>query len=120
MHHDGNARATLAALDGLGVRLALDDFGTGYTRVGQLRDFALSKLKIDLSFISGGVDGEVAQVSVVTAIIAIAHSLGLTVLAEGVESGIQFDFLRRHGCDQYQGRYARASGQLDALGGLLD
>ena len=120
MHHDGNARATLAALDGLGVRLALDDFGTGYTRVGQLRDYALSKLKIDLSFVSGGVDGEVAQVSVVTAIIAIAHSLGLTVLAEGVESGIQFDFLRRHGCDQYQGRYARASGQLDALGGLLD
>lgn len=120
MHHDGNARATLAALGGLGVRLALDDFGTGYTRVGQLRDYALSKLKIDLSFISGGVDGEVAQVSVVTAIIAIAHSLGLTVLAEGVESGIQFDFLRRHGCDQYQGRYARASGQLDALGGLLD
>ena len=120
MHHDGNARSTLAALGALGVRLALDDFGTGYTRVGQLRDYALSKLKIDLSFVSGGLDGEVAQVAVVTAIIAIAHSLGLTVLAEGVESGAQFEFLRLHGCDQYQGRFARASGQLDGLGGLLD
>ena len=120
MHHDGNARATLAALAALGVRLALDDFGTGYSRVGQLRDYALSKLKIDVSFVSGGADGDVAQAAVVTAIIAIAHSLGLTVLAEGVESAAQFEFLRRHGCDQYQGRYARASGQLDGLDGLLD
>lgn len=120
MHHDGNARATLAALAALGVRLALDDFGTGYSRVGQLRDYALSKLKIDLSFVSGGVDGDVAQAAVVTAIIAIAHSLGLTVLAEGVESAAQFEFLRRQGCDQYQGRYARANGQFDGLDGLLD
>jgi diguanylate cyclase (GGDEF)-like protein/PAS domain S-box-containing protein len=150
MHHDGAALATLAALSALGVRLALDDFGTGYTRVGQLRDYPLNKLKIDASFVSGahgadgahgsdganGVDavddvddgdgagdgrgGAVAQVAVVTAIIAIAHSLGLEVLAEGVESDTQYEFLRRHGCDQYQGVYARASGQLDGLSGLLD
>ena len=127
MHHDGAAHATLAALSALGVRLALDDFGTGYTQVGRLRDYPLSKLKIDASFVSGadGVDGvksngAVAQVAVVTAIIAIAHSLGLEVLAEGVESDVQFDFLRRHGCDQYQGLYARASGQIDGLSGLLD
>ena len=95
--------------------------------MGQLRDYPLSKLKIDVSFVSGadGVDGvqsngAVAQVAVVTAIIAIAHSLGLQVLAEGVESDAQFDFLRRHGCDQYQGLYARASGQIDGLSGLLD
>ena len=134
MHHDGAATARLAALSALGVRLALDDFGTGYTRVGQLRHYPLNKLKIDASFVSGadaadGADhmgraedqgGAVAQMAVVTAIIAIAHSLGLEVLAEGVESNAQFDFLRRHGCDQYQGRYARASGQTDGLSGLLD
>ena len=134
MHHDGAAHATLAALSALGVRLALDDFGTGYTRVGRLRDYPLSKLKIDASFVSGdsggssgssgngvdGQDGAVAHVAVVTAIIAIAHSLGLEVLAEGVESDVQFEFLQRHGCDQYQGRYARASGQIDGLSGLLD
>jgi predicted signal transduction protein with EAL and GGDEF domain len=166
MRDDRAASAILASLRALGVRLALDDFGTGYTRVGHLRDYPLSKLKIDLSFVSGhqgshgahgtngthgthgtngtrGVDGRdgpdgtngtdgtdgrdgthgtdgaaVAHVPAVTTIIAIAHSLGLTVLAEGVENDAQFDFLRRHGCDQYQGRYARASGQLDKLDGL--
>ncbi|MET0322832.1 MAG: EAL domain-containing protein [Duganella sp.] len=124
MRHDGAAGAILASLRALGVRLALDDFGTGYTRVGHLRDYPLSKLKIDLSFVSGQdgtmvADGAtVAHVPAVTSIIAIAHSLGLTVLAEGVENGAQYEFLRRHGCDQYQGRYARASGQLDRLDGL--
>jgi predicted signal transduction protein with EAL and GGDEF domain len=148
MYHDRAAGAILASLRALGVRLALDDFGTGYTRVGHLRDYPLSKLKIDLSFVSGhgsshgatwangahdisgaphahgdhgaqAADGApVAHVPAVTTIIAIAHSLGLTVLAEGVENDAQFEFLRRHGCDQYQGRYARASGQLDQLDGL--
>lgn len=122
MQHDGVAAATLDALRALGVRLALDDFGTGYTRVGQLRNYPLDKLKIDMSFVSGvGGEGAAAvHVPVVHAIIAIAHSLGLAVLAEGVETHGQFDFLRRHGCDQYQGNYARASGQLDGLSGMLD
>ncbi|MET0264360.1 MAG: EAL domain-containing protein [Duganella sp.] len=122
MQHDGVAAATLDGLRALGVRLALDDFGTGYTRVGQLRDYPLDKLKIDTSFVSGvGGEGAAAvHVPVVNAIIAFAHKLGLAVLAEGVENHGQFDFLRRNGCDQYQGRYARASGQLDGLSGLLD
>ena len=123
LKHSAGAAVTLAALRALGVRLALDDFGTGYTRVGYLREYPLDKLKIDLSFVSGvgGPDGDAAvHAPVVNAIIAMAHSLGLTVLAEGVETEAQLRFLREHGCDQYQGRYARLSGDLDGLGGLLD
>jgi diguanylate cyclase (GGDEF)-like protein len=123
MKHSAGAAATLAGLRELGVRLALDDFGTGYTRVGHLKEYPLDKLKIDLSFVSGvgGADGVAAvHAPVVNAIIAMAHSLGLTVLAEGVETEAQLRFLREHGCDQYQGRYARLSGDLDGLGNLLD
>ncbi|SEO21785.1 diguanylate cyclase (GGDEF) domain-containing protein [Duganella sp. CF517] len=131
MKHSAGAAATLGALRALGVRLALDDFGTGYTRVGHLKEYPLDKLKIDLSFVSGIGEGEgeaegegaansVVHAPVVNAIIAMARSLGLTVLAEGVQTEAQLRFLREHGCDQYQGRYARASGSLDGLSGLLD
>ena len=123
MKHSAGAAATLGALRALGVRLALDDFGTGYTRVGDLKEYPLDKLKIDVSFV-GGIgdpdDDAVVHAPVVNAIIAMAHSLGLTVLAEGVESEAQLRFLREHGCDQYQGHHVRASGSLDGLGGLLD
>ncbi|HEX7985790.1 MAG TPA: EAL domain-containing protein, partial [Duganella sp.] len=93
------------------------------TRVGHLKEYPLDKLKIDVSFVSSiGDPGDdaVVHAPVVNAIIAMAHSLGLTVLAEGVESEAQLRFLREHGCDQYQGRHARANGSLDGLGGLLD
>jgi diguanylate cyclase (GGDEF)-like protein len=123
MKHSAGAAATLGALRSLGVRLALDDFGTGYTRVGHLKEYPLDKLKIDLSFVSGIGEGDgdaVVHAPVVNAIIAMAHSLGLTVLAEGVQTEAQLRFLREHGCDQYQGRYARLGGSLDGLGGLLD
>jgi diguanylate cyclase (GGDEF)-like protein len=124
MKHSAGAAATLGALRALGVRLALDDFGTGYTRVGHLKEYPLDKVKIDLSFVSGIGEEEggdaVVHAPVVNAIIAMAHSLGLTVLAEGVQTEAQLRFLREHGCDQYQGRYARESGSLDGLGGLLD
>ena len=126
MKHSAGAAATLGALRAPGVRLALDDFGTGYTRVGHLKEYPLDKVKIDLSFVSGigdtegdGVGDAVVHAPVVNAIIAMAHSLGLTVLAEGVQTEAQLRFLREHGCDQYQGRYARVSGSLDGLGGLL-
>jgi diguanylate cyclase (GGDEF)-like protein len=123
MKHSAGAAATLGALRSLGVRLALDDFGTGYTRVGHLKEYPLDKLKIDLSFVSGIGEGDgdaVVHAPVVNAIIAMAHSLGLTVLAEGVQTEAQLRFLREHGCDQYQGRYARLGGSLDGLGELLD
>jgi diguanylate cyclase (GGDEF)-like protein len=117
MKHSAIAPARLAALRALGVRLVIDDFGTGYTRVGHLGEYSVGKLKIDHSFVDGVVDGDSTAV---IAIIAMAHSMGLKVLAEGVENAAQLSFLRLHGCDQYQGRYARLDGQLDGLGGLLD
>ena len=117
MRHSGIAQARLEALRALGVRLAIDDFGTGYSRVGHLREYPVGKLKIDGSFVDGIADGDGAPV---IAIIAMAHSLGLTVLAEGVETELQLSFLQQHGCDQYQGRYAKQDGQLDGLAGLLD
>nr|WP_315213849.1 EAL domain-containing protein [uncultured Duganella sp.] len=123
MKHSAGAAATLGALRALGVRLALDDFGTGYTRVGHLKEYPLDKVKIDLSFVSGIGEGDgdaVVHAPVVNAIIAMAHSLGLKVLAEGVQTEAQLRFLREHGCDQYQGRYTRLGGSLDGLGGLLD
>nr|WP_315399357.1 EAL domain-containing protein [uncultured Duganella sp.] len=123
MKHGAGAAAALAALRALGVRLALDDFGTGYTRLGHLREYRLDKLKIDVSFVGDigepGQGGAALGAPVVDAIIAVAHSLGLAVLAEGVETQAQWRFLRERGCDQYQGRYARVSGSLDGLGDLL-
>ncbi|WP_301547056.1 MULTISPECIES: bifunctional diguanylate cyclase/phosphodiesterase [unclassified Duganella] len=120
MKHVASAPATLRALRALGVRLAIDDFGSGYTRVGHLREYPFDKLKIDRTFIRDiGGDGAAPPTAVV-AMIAMARSLGLTVLAEGVETEAQLRFLTQHGCDQYQGHYVARNGLLDGLDGLLD
>ncbi len=100
------AIAALHALRVRGVQLTVDDFGTGYSNLGALRSAALSSLKIAPSFVgeitTGQRDGEM-----IPAIIALAHSLKLKVVAEGVETAQQFDYLLRHGCDGYQGRFNR-------------
>ena len=123
MKQGAGALATLTALRALGVRLTIDDFGTGYSRFGYLQDYPLDKLKIDRSFVREiGVqqEGAPSKAAAVGAIIALARSLGLKVVAEGVETPEQLEFLRQHGCDLYQGAYAHGAGQLDALQGLLD
>jgi diguanylate cyclase (GGDEF)-like protein/PAS domain S-box-containing protein len=90
----------LQALRRQGVRLAIDDFGMGYSRLGLLKDYPVGKLKIDRSF-TGAQD-----TAVIAATIAMARSLHWQVTAEGVETAAQLALLRRHGCDQYQGRLA--------------
>jgi EAL domain-containing protein (putative c-di-GMP-specific phosphodiesterase class I) len=86
----------------MGVQVSVDDFGTGYSSMSYLRRFPVDKLKIDRSFISE-VTNRPEDASIVQAIISLAHSLHLKVVAEGVETPEQLALLKALGCDQYQG-----------------
>ncbi|RBP32481.1 diguanylate cyclase (GGDEF)-like protein [Marinobacter pelagius] len=95
-------RNQLGRLHELGVNLAIDDFGVGYSSLGYLRDFPVDLLKIDRSFITSVTERH--DDSVITrAVINLAHNLGIRVIAEGVETEEQLDFLRQHGCNLVQG-----------------
>ena len=117
--NDADAAAqTLHALKGLGVRLSIDEFGTGHSSLGSLKRFPLDMLKVDRSFVSGlGTDTEDA--AIVTAIINLAHSLGLQTVADGVETKEQVDELRALGCDVGQGFYFARPRPSDAIAELL-
>ena len=96
------ARQVLVRLRELGVRIAVDDFGTGYSSLAQLKRFPIDVLKIDQGFIRDIPQSE-DDMAISAAIIAMGHSMGLSVLAEGVETEGQLAFLRERGCDAYQG-----------------
>jgi EAL domain-containing protein (putative c-di-GMP-specific phosphodiesterase class I) len=104
MRNSVAAADVLAELRGLGVCLAIDDFGTGYSSLAQLQRLTLDTLKIDRSFVTDlGVSKDAE--AIVTSIIAMAHAVDLTVVAEGVENVRQLDILRQLACDQAQGFY---------------
>jgi EAL domain-containing protein (putative c-di-GMP-specific phosphodiesterase class I) len=108
---------TLHRLSQLGIHLAIDDFGTGYSSLGYLRQLPVRRLKIDRSFIKD-LPGQEHSRTIVTAIVALAHGLGLQITAEGVETPEQADYLVRQGCDVLQGYlFARPmpDAQLQAL-----
>ncbi len=98
----GRPDQTLRSLKAMGVRLAIDDFGTGYSSLSYLQQFTVDALKIDRSFLAP-VRSPGDPCPVARAVIALAHSLNLSVVAEGVENDAQVDCLRRDGCDQLQG-----------------
>ena len=102
MQQSDVAASTLKKLKELGVSLAIDDFGTGYCSLSSLRRFPVDRLKIDRSFVAD-VPGDRNAESLVGGIIGLAHALGLAVVAEGVETQAQRDFLARLDCDQAQG-----------------
>jgi len=109
---------TLHKLTSLGLHIAVDDFGTGYSSIGYLKRLPVSILKIDRSFIID-LGTSTKSNAIVKAVISLAHSLGMSVVAEGVETEAQLSHLRDFGCDQYQGYlFSRPQPAVD-IGALL-
>ena len=108
----------LDALAALGVSLSIDDFGTGHSSLAYLKRFPIDTLKIDRSFVSD-LTRSTEDKTITAAIITMGKSLDLIVVAEGVETVEQLDFLRAHGCDEFQGYYAHKPMPADDFARLL-
>jgi EAL domain-containing protein (putative c-di-GMP-specific phosphodiesterase class I) len=100
---EGSVR-TLNALREIGVQLSIDDFGTGYSSMSQLKHFPVDRLKIDRSFVKG-VTSDPDDGAITMAVLSMAKSMNLAVVAEGVETQAQYEFFRERRCEQIQGYY---------------
>jgi diguanylate cyclase len=110
---------TLQTLQALGVHLSLDDFGTGFSSLGYLRRFPIDRLKIDQSFVRNA-DQVPVNMSIIQAIVALARSLSLKVVAEGVESEAELQVVRDSGCDECQGYFYARPMEPEALQAWLE
>jgi EAL domain-containing protein (putative c-di-GMP-specific phosphodiesterase class I) len=102
MQDPEHTRYLLRSLRERGINVAIDDFGTGYSSLSYLKLFAIDRIKIDRGFVTD-IETDPNDAAIVTATIGMAHAMGLTVLAEGVETAAQRNFLRMHVCDEAQG-----------------
>jgi diguanylate cyclase (GGDEF)-like protein/PAS domain S-box-containing protein len=120
MRDPAEAAAMLGRLKRMGLKVSVDDFGTGYSSLAYLKRFPLDALKIDRTFVRDlTTDSDDREIAL--AIISLAHNLKLKVVAEGVETEAQMNFLRSHGCDEMQGYYfARPMGVEDCTGTLIE
>ena len=109
-----SAQTTIQHLRNMGIKSSLDDFGTGYSSLHHIKKFPIDSLKIDISFISN-ILNNTDDVAIVSAIIGMAHAMGIKVIAEGVENNEQLMLLKELECDQVQGYYiSRPKPQEDA------
>jgi diguanylate cyclase (GGDEF)-like protein/PAS domain S-box-containing protein len=104
MHNPDRMIPVLGSIKKMGVRLAIDDFGTGYSSLGQIKHFPIDTLKVDRSFIRN-IPRDTEDKAITEAILAMGKTLSLTIVAEGVETQEQMDFLRERSCDEMQGYY---------------
>jgi EAL domain-containing protein (putative c-di-GMP-specific phosphodiesterase class I) len=115
MRDPDKAVEIMQALRAMGVRISIDDFGTGHSSLGYLKRFPVDRLKVDRSFVRD-LPHNGDDVAITRAVIAMAHSLRMSVVAEGVEHQEQFDLLRAEGCDEFQGYYcARPMEEADLV-----
>ncbi|HUQ28503.1 MAG TPA: EAL domain-containing protein [Usitatibacter sp.] len=115
MRDTDRAVAIMESLRRMGIRISIDDFGTGHSSLGYLKRFPVDRLKVDRSFVRD-LPHNGDDVAITRAVIAMAHSLKMSVVAEGVEHQEQFDLLRAEGCDEFQGYFcARPMEEADLL-----
>jgi EAL domain-containing protein (putative c-di-GMP-specific phosphodiesterase class I) len=112
------ARAELQELHDQGVRIAIDDFGTGFSSLGQLRNFPIDMLKVDRSFVQG-VEHDAKDAAITANLVSLAHALGVTAIAEGIESDGQLNEVRAVGCDLAQGFLFAHPASADQITGML-
>jgi diguanylate cyclase (GGDEF)-like protein len=115
MRDTDRAVAIMESLRRMGIKISIDDFGTGHSSLGYLKRFPVDRLKVDRSFVRD-LPHNGDDVAITRAVIAMAHSLKMSVVAEGVEHQEQFDLLRAEGCDEFQGYFcARPMEEADLL-----
>lgn len=118
MHNVESAVVTMHELKDMGVKLSIDDFGTGYSSLSCLKRFPIDVLKIDRSFVED-ITSDLDDAPITPSIITLAHSLKLKVIAEGVESADQLNYLLRHRCDEIQGFYFSRPVSVDRCADLI-